>query len=153
MDNKRLFVVILSVIIVSGLIFAVKWMYAGVENSVDGNGRILKNITPKAAFLLIQDNKNNPDFIIVDLRTPEEFSSGHVENALNIDYLAATFKDKINELDKNKTYLIYCRSGGRSGRSIKIMDKLGFKKVYNMTGGIIQWEKDNLKIIYPRKNG
>jgi len=106
--------------------------------------RIIEDITTQEAFTLIQNNKNNPDFVIIDVRTPEEFASEHIENALNIDYYSETFRDELNKLDKNKTYLVYCRSGGRSGNASTIMKKLNFREAYNMLGGINVWKSEGL---------
>ena len=82
--------------------------------------QIIKNITPQETFTLIQDNQNSPDVVILDVRTPEEFAKEHIENAINLDYYSQTFRDELNNLDKDKTYLIYCRSGNRSGKALDI---------------------------------
>jgi len=106
--------------------------------------QIIEDITPQEAFALIQDNQNNPDFIILDVRTPEEFADGHIENAINLDYYSETFGDELNKLDKNKTYLVYCRSGRRSRNALDIMEELNFREAYNMSGGIIEWKAEGL---------
>ncbi len=108
--------------------------------------QIIENITPPEAFTLIQDNQNNPDFVILDVRTPEEFADGHIEDAINLDYYSETFQDELDKLDKNKPYLIYCRSGGRSGNTLDIMADLNFKEVYNILGGILEWEAGRLPV-------
>jgi len=107
----------------------------------------IENITPQEAFTLIQNNQNNPDFVIIDVRTPQEFAEEHIENAINIDFRSETFRDELSKLDKNKTYLIYCRSGGRSGNALNIMEELNFEEVYNMSGGIIVWNTEGLPTI------
>ena len=107
---------------------------------------IIKNISLVEANKLIQNNLENKDFIIVDVRTKKEFQNGYIENAMNIDYHADNFSDLIEKLERNKTYLIYCRSGGRSGSALRIMDKMGFEEVYNMTGGITQWQEEGFPI-------
>ena len=109
--------------------------------------QIIENITPPEAFTLIQDNQNNPDFVIIDVRTPEEFADGHIENAINLDYYSETFQDELNKLDKNKTYLIYCRSGKRSSNALNIMQELNFREVYNMSGGILEWQAEGLPTV------
>jgi rhodanese-related sulfurtransferase len=106
--------------------------------------QIIENITPPEAFALIQDNQNNPDFVIIDVRTPEEFADGHIENAINLDYYSETFRDELNKLDKGKKYLIYCRSGNRSGKALNIAGELEFREAYNMLGGIIEWKAEGL---------
>lgn len=114
--------------------------------------QIIENITPEKAYSLIQSYRegcpcNRENFVIIDVRTPEEYANGHIENAINLDYYSETFKDELNKLDKNKAYLIYCRSGRRTGTVLDIMKELGFTEVYNMLGGITQWEAKGLPII------
>jgi rhodanese-related sulfurtransferase len=106
--------------------------------------QIIEDITTDQASTLIEENQNNPDFVILDVRTPAEFDSGHIENAINIDYYSDTFQDELDSLDKDKTYLIYCEVGGRSKDALAIMKELGFMEAYNMLGGINQWKKDEL---------
>jgi len=90
----------------------------------------------------------NDGIQLVDVRTPEEFASGHLENAVNINFYADDFKDRINEMDKEKEVYLYCRSGGRSAKAAKELEAMGFKKVYDLEGGILKWQKKKLKIIY-----
>lgn len=97
------------------------------------------SISIKDASNLIKKNNLNPDFIIVDLRTPDEFNSGYLANAVNIDYYSPDFKSNIDKLDRNREYLVYCRSGIRGAAATQIMIDLGFTKVYNLSGGIVQW--------------
>ncbi len=81
---------------------------------------------------------------IVDVRTPEEMADGHIEGAIGIDYKADNFKEEIGKLDRDGEYLLYCRSGNRSGKAMKLMSGMGFKKMYNMEGGYLAWsEKHN----------
>lgn len=79
------------------------------------------------------------DVVILDVRTPGEFVSGHIANAINIDAQSGNFETEIEALDKTKTYAVYCRSGNRSGTATKIMAEAGFTKLYNMNGGTIDW--------------
>ena len=104
----------------------------------------IKNITPEGAYILIKENKDNPNFTILDVRTPEEFLGEYMENAVNLDYYSDTFRNDLDKLDKNKTYLIYCRSGRRSENALNIMKELDFREVYNMLGGIIKWKSEGL---------
>ncbi len=109
--------------------------------------QIIEDITPQEASTLIQNNQNNPDFIIIDVRTPQEFAEGYVEDAIIIDFYAETFRNDLDNLDKNKTYLIYCRSGNRSGQALDIMAELSFNEVYNILGGIIAWTAEGLPTV------
>ena len=109
--------------------------------------QIIENVTPQEAFALIQDNRDNPDFVIIDVRTPEEFASGHIEAAINLDYYSESFGDQLDQLDKSKTYLIYCRSGHRSANAVSMMAELNFQEVYNILGGIEQWRMEGLPLV------
>lgn len=106
--------------------------------------QIIENITPEEAYISIQENKDNPNFVILDVRTPEEFLGEYIENAVNLDYYSDTFRNDLDKLDKNKTYLIYCRSGRRSENALNIMKELDFREAYNMSGGIIKWKSEGL---------
>jgi len=108
---------------------------------------VLKKITTQEAYTLIQDNKGNENFVILDVRTPEEIANGAIENSIKIDYYSDTFLEEIDELDKENTYLVYCRSGGRSGEATKLMEELGFQKVYDMSEGFSQWEAEDLPFV------
>ncbi|OGY24433.1 MAG: hypothetical protein A2172_01940 [Candidatus Woykebacteria bacterium RBG_13_40_15] len=107
----------------------------------------MENVTPEKAYNLIQDNKENDDFVILDLRTPDEYAGGHIEDATNLDYYSDTFRDELENLEKSKTYLIHCQSGRRSTVVLETMKNLGFKKVYNMTSGIAGWQADGLSTV------
>lgn len=100
--------------------------------------QIIEKISSQQAFELFEENKNNEDFIIIDVRTPEEFATEHLPGAININFFSPTFRDELNKLGKNKTYLIYCRSGNRSGQALIIMKELAFNEVYD-AGGISDW--------------
>ena len=77
---------------------------------------------------------------LIDLRTPNEFSSGHIENAVNVDFFNQNnFKATFTKLDKKKPLYIYCRSGNRSSRAAKQLAGLGFEKIYDLKGGYMKW--------------
>lgn len=78
---------------------------------------------------------------LVDVRTPEEVSEGQIAGALNINFLGENFASEIQNLNKNKTYLLYCRSGARTRKAADQMQKAGFKKVYMLEGGITAWKE------------
>ena len=109
--------------------------------------QIIEDIALEEAFALMEDNRGNQDFIIIDVRTPEEYAGGHIERAINLDYYSETFADELNQLDKEKTYLIYCRTDHRSGLALDMMAELGFWEVYNLLGGIEQWEEVKLPTV------
>ncbi len=83
------------------------------------------------------------DVIVLDVRTPQEFSIGHIEGAINININGDAFGEKIGKLEKGKTYLLHCAAGvpkGRSRRAEKLMKKLEFKQLYHLDGGFIAWQ-------------
>lgn len=82
-----------------------------------------------------------PNTVILDVRTPGETAGGVIEGAIELDYRAPDFAAKIAELDKDKTYLVYCASGGRSGKACQMMQGAGFKEVYNLKGGYRGWKE------------
>lgn len=87
---------------------------------------------------------SNPDVQILDVRTPKEFSGGHLENALNADWMGKTFDQDIRTLDKTKPVYVYCLSGGRSSEAARKLKSLGFTEVHDMKGGMLAWRAANL---------
>lgn len=84
---------------------------------------------------------------LIDIRTPQEFQSGHIKNAININYFDANFLAKMNKLDKNKEVYIYCRSGSRSSSAVRKLEDTGFPKIYDLKNGILNWNKNKLEIV------
>jgi len=79
--------------------------------------------------------------VILDVRTPEEVAEGIIPNAIHIDiFKGQGFVDEVQQLDKTKTYFVYCKAGGRSGQACNVMNQLGFKKAYNLLGGFSEWQ-------------
>ena len=108
---------VLSIFIISTLLFA------------SCSNRGYKDINLKNAIKTINNSTN---LIMLDVRTAEEYSSGNIPNSINLDVLSPDFKSKIELLDKNKEYLVYCRSGNRSAIASSIMATNGFIKIYNL---------------------
>jgi rhodanese-related sulfurtransferase len=79
--------------------------------------------------------------LVIDVRTPEEVAEGHLAGAVNINFLGQNFAEEISKLNKNKTYLLYCRSGSRTRKAADLMQKSGFKQVYMLEGGITGWKE------------
>lgn len=88
--------------------------------------------------------KANPEIQIVDVRTKGEFKGGHVTNASNVEISSAEFKSMAAALDKNKPVLVYCLSGGRSSKAAEYFKAEGFKEIYEMPGGMMEWRSQNL---------
>lgn len=101
------------------------------------------DLTPAQAQALIEAHDKDPHFVILDVRTPEEFAQGHLKNALNIDLRAADFAEKLGQLSTSDTYLVYCRGGVRSLRAMGLMKAEGFSRVNNLAGGYLRWQEEN----------
>ena len=85
--------------------------------------------------------------ILLDIRTPEEFTEARIEGAVNIDFYEADFADRIAGLDRDSTYVVYCRSGNRSGQAMELFRDLGFTDVHEVGGGILAWLEAGLPTI------
>lgn len=107
------------------------------------NSQVIENIEVSSFYQLTK----NPNGIIIDVRTPKEFYSGHIKDASNINFYSDDFIDKLNIVRKDIPIYVYCRSGGRSSSAANKMEKLGFKKVYNLVGGIGAWISEKQSII------
>jgi thioredoxin 1 len=83
---------------------------------------------------------------LTDVRTPEEYTNGHLKNAANIDYSSSDFENQLGKLDKSKPVMVYCLSGGRSSNAANKMQDMGFIQVYNMDGGIMKWNSSGKPI-------
>jgi phage shock protein E len=78
-------------------------------------------------------HRRRPEDVVIDVRTPEEFAQGHLEGAINIDLMVLDFPEKIAQLDPNRTYYLYCRSGNRSGQAARLLRGRGLE-AYNIGG-------------------
>lgn len=103
-----------------------------------------RNMTPPEAVALL---KTQPAVVVLDVRTPGEFQSGHLANAVNIDFRSPDFARQLARLDKSKTYLVHCAVGGRSTRSLLKLDSLGIKNVVHLDGGMDAWQKASLPVV------
>ena len=87
------------------------------------------------------------DLVILDVRTPEEYAEGHLDGAVLVDFYDADFADQLAELDPDVPYLVYCRSGNRSGQTLPLMEQLGFGSASDIDGGILAWADAGLPIV------
>lgn len=90
--------------------------------------------------------ERHPGAQLVDVRTVREFQSGHLENALNIDYYDPAFRSKLAGLKKDEPVFVYCAVGGRSASAAQVLKKEGFKKVVDLAGGIADWKRSGRKV-------
>lgn len=112
----------------------------GVSNTIQETKGKITLLSPS------EFKEKSKDYQIIDVRTPAEFKEGFIEGAKNINLKDDNFAKEITYLDKDKPVYIYCRSGYRSGIAAKKMIDLGFKEVYDLQGGILNWEQSNNKV-------
>lgn len=84
---------------------------------------------------------------IIDVRTPEEVAEGHLLGSSTVNFLSPDFIKEVQALNKNKTYLLYCRSGTRTRKAAYAMQKMGFKHVYMLEGGITAWKEAGKEVV------
>jgi rhodanese-related sulfurtransferase len=115
-----------------------------------GTGRLATQLlapaTPPEGYADVSSEKfaelmRDTNAVVIDVRTPPEIANGKIAGAREIDYYSLDFPYKIAQLDTTKTYLIYCRSGNRSGKTGALMAKMGFDRLYNLAGGYLDWTK------------
>lgn len=114
----------------------------------DTNYQGIIDVEPREAYYLIQNNRDNPNFVIIDVRLSKWIAYGYIEGSINIPLNTsnlATFESKVDSLDRNKTYLTYCPDG--CGAAAQIMNSLGFEKIYDIKGGYKSWVEEGLPII------
>jgi len=122
-------------------------LFAFVVASCGGTAtQQIGTLAPQQAYETIQANQGNADFELLDVRTPEEYQSGKIAGAIDIDFYASDFQQQLGRLDRDKQYLIYCHTGNRSGQTLTIMQNLGFMHVEDIGGGIAAWAQQGLPI-------
>ena len=104
-----------------------------------------KNISAIQSDTLIRNHPGTAGIVLLDVRTPGEFTNERIDKAKNIDYIASSaFNDSIDKLDRNRIYLVYCATGSRSPGASARMQNKGFKNVYHLSGGINSWKREGL---------
>lgn len=101
-------------------------------------------VTAADAAAVLEDRAS--EVVLLDVRTPEEFQEVRVPGSVNVDFYAADFKAQLDTLPKDVPYVVYCRSGNRSGQTMDIMRELGFSEVWDVDGGIISWNEAGLPL-------
>ncbi len=107
----------------------------------------ITTVSPAEAAAIIEQNAGSADFVLLDIRTPEEYGAGKIAGAVNIDFYDANFRDQLDALDKDVHYVVYCNSGNRSGQSLPIFEDLGFARVENVATGITGWYEDGYPVV------
>lgn len=141
----------LAVIAALGVLAACGSDTAAVDNPTDATSAAQSSpagfatITPGDAASVLADAPD--DLVILDVRTPQEFAEGHLDGAVLVDFYDADFADQLAELDPDVPYVVYCRSGNRSGQTLPLMQQLGFGSALDIGGGILAWADAGLPIV------
>ena len=131
----------LSIFLFVALSIATVNCNTGQTQKADEQGGISKVLDPSAF------NQGMNGQQLIDVRTPREFNAGHIEGALNMDISNSGFKTMLAEMDKEKPVYLYCRSGRRSASAAKMLNKMGFSEVYDLKGGILNWQRSQLQLV------
>jgi len=105
-----------------------------------------QNLAPVQADSLLRADSLRKNFVLVDVRTPQEFATGHLKGAKLIDFHAPDFQTRMSAIPRNAEILLYCRSGNRSGQALSIMKDLGFTDTRHVAGGINAWRAQGLPV-------
>jgi rhodanese-related sulfurtransferase len=126
------------------------------EHPADAEECIVKQLCP-AECRDLMERLSGPPFqdnsvgakclVIIDVRTPQEYVLGHLDGSINLDFKSPSFRDEIARLDRDKAYLLYCRTGNRSGRAAALMKSLGFLELYDLAGGMASWQREGFEIV------
>ncbi len=140
------------------LTLAVSLVFAGTLAAKDPEPESAKknadgatHVDAKEAAALVAETDEAKKITVLDIRTPAEYEEAHVEGATNIDFIAPSFEAEITKLDRDKPYLVHCQSGGRSGRSLAVFKKLGFKNIYHLDGGLTGWRTAGNAVVEAEK--
>ena len=102
------------------------------------------NVISDAQFTEIQDS----DYILVDVRTIEEYESGHIQDAINFDFYSESFQKEILSLDKSSSIILYCRTQNRSTKTANYLKESGYNEITVIAGGITSWVKNGNDLVY-----
>ena len=130
---------VLLIVLLSHSVLAAE---SGIESfGTDRDG--VRHVTAAEAAEILQ---KHPSVKVLDVRTGIEYNRGHITDAVNLNYYSFSFKKNLEQLDKNTTWLVHCRTGVRSGKSLPIMKALGFTSIIHLDGGTSAWTKAGLAL-------
>lgn len=121
------------------------WNAARAEEAKSATSNLVRHAKAQEAASLLATNQ----ITILDIRTPNEFASGHIAGATNINYLSADFSDCLAQLDRSKSYLLHCAAGGRSTNALPKLARLGFTNIIHLDGGLKAWQAAGNPVVKP----
>ena len=118
-------------------VFLFRPSFLRAQGAVEG----YPSLSPAEALETITKRAADPNFVLLDVRTREEFDAERIAGAVVVDYRSPSFRDEMAKLDRGKSYLVYCRTGNRTNGAVKVMRELGFPNVIVFPGGITKWKE------------
>ncbi len=103
----------------------------------------IKTLSPAEAQALIESNSSNSNFIILDLRSASAYDKARIGNAINLDYHKDDFDDKLSNLARDKIILVYCDRNAKANIAAEMLEDMGARQIYKITGGMQAWQKFN----------
>jgi rhodanese-related sulfurtransferase len=126
----------MKILIITIVLLQLTWLFTYFKN----RNNVIQRQTISAVELKAKIVKEKT-IQLVDIRTSFEYKRGHIASARNIDYMGRGFCEKFNAYNKNKPLYLYCRSGNRSRKAVHLLEQEGFTKVFDLEGGILEWNK------------
>lgn len=124
------------------LLAAIIGIITGCQSATKPEQQNIINVNARDASQIIESKTPT----IIDIRTPNEYSEGHLQNSVNIDYYSADFKTRLSKMDREVPVFVYCKSGMRTRSSLEVFRVLGFKEVYVLSSGLNDWIAAGLPI-------
>ena len=140
-NNIKLLFIVLSIAFISCAQNTAKKEVKDGKSNVGQDQQVVELISPKDL------NAKLGDIQLIDIRTSREYTSGYIKGAININFFDRNFMDQMSKLNKEKEIYIYCRSGNRTGKAAARLKEQGSTKIYDLQGGILNWNRNKLAIV------
>lgn len=119
---------------------------AGAAGAEPAAATGIRDVTAEQARAILETRQGDESLVVLDIRTPREFAAGHLPGAVNVDFHAADFADRLAGLDRARTYLLYCRTGNRTRHALQQIQRLGFTSVLHLAQGISEWQRQGFPV-------
>ncbi len=146
--NKNILAGVLALVLIVGAVYFASPSFTKKTDNMkqDNTNQDLQTVSAQDFKSLLEKYAGDENTVLLDVRTKQEFDAGHIKGAKQLDfYQTEKFVTSLASLDRDKTYFIYCNSGNRSGKTLQLMQAMGFKKVYDLQGGIKAWRANGFE--------
>ena len=135
------------ILLLTPLFFLTSCMRSEPTTTLDEDGSHPRwNLTNIGAEQVQKIITANPNIGIIDVRTPAEFAEGHIKGAINVDFNSPDFAEQISKVDNDQPYILYCRSGNRSGKTLPVLKNSAFGSVYHLEKGFNSWKAAGMPV-------